>query len=730
MSIALGFFLLLPVFCLGQSERAPCSSQSDCQAFTASHHFEQKIQSVVHDGNYLMVESAAKDGNSTAGRLQLWRGGKTVLEAYSGIGMPAGSITVDRNKLHLAADGEYSGISMSAKLAEGEHAEGCFDIEWQARSSQTQDGNQAVTTCLAMRDFWFGGAQLSHQEWPVNHVRLPNEPYKSSDLYFPFPDNQMFKLYAHKTTSVLEPLWFTSAGGKVQVMDQIDGKVSKPYNVSINMDGFNVAPSVGKLCFHQPLVLHQQPTAAIRLCAGDNPHTVISKHLASLDPIPAGPPNSAFAEAPVWSTWARFKMDVDQSKVLGMARELLASGLVPPLPMGDSALSSAGTRGIIEIDDMWTPSYGELVFDTVKFPNPKAMVDELHAMGFKVTVWVMPFAERSSPAFLEGQRLGHWMREDVSDAESSAMVRWWHGYAALLNATSEAAMNWFGERLQRLQSYTGVDGFKFDAGEDDYVAIFPSVKDGDFVKGWVSLATRFSLVEVRVGRSTQSMRAWVRQFDKDSRWGTNNGLKSLITGALQFGLLGYPFVLPDMIGGNAYADEGFEGSLPTRELYVRWAQANVLLPAMQFSIAPATIDEANDNTTIGKSGLTVVELIKGLLEFRNSYLPTLKHLMEDAAKHHLPIVRPLFWAAPEDPFTYTIYDQFLVGDDILVAPVLEFGLHRRDVYLPKGVWRAVGFNDHHAGQTFDGGKWLYDYVSPLETLLVFKRMSRDPTLYG
>jgi Glycosyl hydrolases family 31 len=56
-------------------------------------------------------------------------------------------------------------------------------------------------------------------------------------------------------------------------------------------------------------------------------------------------------------------------------------------------------RSVMEIDDRWQRAYGDLEFDPVKFPDPKAMVDRLHALGFKVTAWVMPFAEERSAAY-------------------------------------------------------------------------------------------------------------------------------------------------------------------------------------------------------------------------------------------------------------------------------------------------------------------------------------------
>jgi alpha-glucosidase (family GH31 glycosyl hydrolase) len=69
-------------------------------------------------------------------------------------------------------------------------------------------------------------------------------------------------------------------------------------------------------------------------------------------------------------------------------------------------------------------------------------------------------------------------------------------------------------------------------------------------------------------------------LDKDSSWDYTNGLKSMIPSLLLFSVLGYPFALPDMIGGNAY------GTWPSKELYLRWLGANIFMPSVQFSIVP------------------------------------------------------------------------------------------------------------------------------------------------
>lgn len=87
-------------------------------------------------------------------------------------------------------------------------------------------------------------------------------------------------------------------------------------------------------------------------------------------------------------------------------------------------------------------------------------------------------------------------------------------------------------------------------------------------------------------------------MDKDSNWNYNNGLATVIPNALIFGLIGYPFVLPDMVGGNAYV------LLPNRELFIRWAELNVFLPSIQFSIVPWQYDAE------------LVQIISDMMELR------------------------------------------------------------------------------------------------------------------
>lgn len=95
-----------------------------------------------------------------------------------------------------------------------------------------------------------------------------------------------------------------------------------------------------------------------------------------------------------------------------------------------------------------------------------------------------------------------------------------------------------------------------------------------------------TMIEVRVGARTQDQPIFVRMLDKDSKWDFRNGLATLLTTLFQMNIVGYPFVLPDMVGGNAYS-----GDIVTKELFIRWLQANTFMPSIQFSITPWDFDD-------------------------------------------------------------------------------------------------------------------------------------------
>ena len=369
----------------------------------------------------------------------------------------------------------------------------------------------------------------------------------------------------------------------------------------------------------------------------------------------------------------------------------------------DDIIAHGYPYSVFEIDDRWQSDYGDLEFDRAKFPDPAAMVAALHDRGFKVTLWVTPFINPSSSLFPEAAASGYLLRH-VSTGQPT-LARWWQGHGGVVDMSSPSARAWWLGGLRRLQQEYGIDGFKFDAGEGNFVPPY-SVGAGNVTKTsypdfYVDfVAQNFQWTEVRTGWRSQRHGVLFREWDKWSRWGPDNGLHAVLTQALAMGLIGYPFVLPDMIGGNAYG-----GEEPDAELMVRWTQLTALLPAMQFSLAPWDYDAECDAICLRYARL------------HESLAPVMDAAIAETLDTGAPLIRPLFWDAPDDPATYAIDDEFTLGGRLLAAPVLRPSQRERDIYLPPGRWR-----DTWTGQEHSGPGRLERYPAPLDTLPLFERV--------
>ena len=181
------------------------------------------------------------------------------------------------------------------------------------------------------------------------------------------------------------------------------------------------------------------------------------------------------------------------------------------------------------------------------------MVSEMHAMNQRVTLWVHPFCNLDSYNFINGTVNGYWVKDP--QGIHPGLTQWWNGAnAAILDTTNPQAVEYFTNKLNLLKSKYGIDGFKFDAGEthwipQEYKLFNNQSKPDKYAQNYVEIASNQNdFVEVRTAYRTQKQGIYYRILDRASDWTIHDGLKSVITATLHFGLLGYPFVLPDIIG--------------------------------------------------------------------------------------------------------------------------------------------------------------------------------------
>ncbi|XP_049871916.1 myogenesis-regulating glycosidase-like [Pectinophora gossypiella] len=543
-----------------------------------------------------------------------------------------------------------------------------FKVRWDAGPAQRFEDCFDFGT-----KHWYGGPMQVEQVYPIEQAKRVYSAYVVSEV-----DN----------AAIVERYWLNSAGEYIYVHPE----------VPLFVDYHNI--QANHICFGAQIA---DPYSSKRN------HTELSydfwllknvkeahKHaVANYLGKPSDLPDFRMVEHPIWSTWAQHGKNINQNNLIEYSNAIIDHGF---------------NNSQFEIDDLWETCYGSLTVDETKFPNMTYLVQELKARGYRVTIWAHPFINKDcEPWYSEALDKGYL----VLNENGSPDTTWWdsNGTAsAYVDFTNPAAAGWWSSRLQALLDTYGIDSVKFDAGESNHSPQVP-VQQGDIdlhphhiVQAFVKTCAEFgNMIEVKVGFRTQELPIFVRMVDRDSIWGLNNGLSTVITAALQMNLNGYTFVLPDMIGGNGFNLDHEQADEPTKDLFMRWVQANTFLPTMQFSFAPWNFD----NET--------VEISKKYADLHAAYAHDIWAAMEASVEEGAPVTAPLWWLDPTDDEALIIWDEYLVGENILVAPVLKANATSRDIYLPKGTWFEEGDPERaHTGPT-----WLRAYKAPLDVLPYF-----------
>lgn len=407
--------------------------------------------------------------------------------------------------------------------------------------------------------------------------------------------------------------------------------------------------------------------------------------------LPAGRamPPALFFTAPQYNTWIELMYRQSQQGVLEYARAILANGYPP---------------GVLMIDDGWMCDYGVWEFAPDTFPDPRGMVEQLHGMGFRVMLWVSPFISADSPVFRSLLPTAALLR----GADGKIAVReWWNGYSAVLDLSSAEAMAWLHSQLDSLAKRYGVDGFKLDGGDAKFY------RDDDQTAGgvsanaqstlWAKAGLRYPYNEYRACYGMANAPLVHRLADKKHSWDAQ-GMGSLVPNTLTQGMLGYAFGCPDMIGGGEYVNFMENSASLDAELFVRYAQCAALMPMMQFSAAPWRVLPPEH-----------AALCLQAARLRAQFADRILALADHAAQTGDPIVRYLEYSFPHQGLA-AVRDQFMLGDDVLVAPVVKKGARERSVVLPAGEWRYVD------GAVYAGGATV-TVTAGLETLPYFIRLA-------
>ena len=378
-------------------------------------------------------------------------------------------------------------------------------------------------------------------------------------------------------------------------------------------------------------------------------------------------PDLALISAPQYNTWIELIYDQNQEDILAYARAILDNGYPP---------------GVLMIDDNWQEDYGKWNFHPGRFPDPHMMMDSLHRMGFKVMLWVCPFVSPDCDVYRRLNAQGVFMQHPPEPGEDAppytAMVTWWNGVSAELDLTNPKAREWLYGELDRLVDDYGVDGFKLDAGDPFFykgLKAFRDILPDEHTMLWGEVGLRYPLNEYRAMYKMGGQPLVERLRDKYHDW---EDVRKLIPNMLLQGINGYVFGCPDMIGGGDYSSFiNVSDSLLDQELIVRSAQIHALMPMMQFSVAPWRVLDESHRAAVHKA-----------VETRMEFTPLILRLSKEAAATNQPVIRYLEYCFPHRGYA-GIKDQFMLGDSVLVAPVVEKNAFTRNVILPDGTWRYL-----------------------------------------
>ncbi len=387
---------------------------------------------------------------------------------------------------------------------------------------------------------------------------------------------------------------------------------------------------------------------------------------------------------------------------------------------------------------------GDWRFDSEYFPDPAAMIKELHDMGIETMVSIWPQVDWRSENYEEMKQQGLLVKSN-SGVDVQMLF---HGNNVFMDATNPRTREYVWDKCKKNYADLGINLFWLDEAEPEFTGydfdtyryhagpvaeignIYPREYARLFYEGQKANGQENIVNLIRCAwAGSQRYGALVWSGDIMS---TYEDFRKQICAGIHMGLSGIPWWTTDIGGfhGGVTESEDF------RELLVRWFQFGTFCPVMRIhgcrQPGETIINKAgevrewtgadNEIWSFGDDNYpTLVKFIR-VREMMRDYT---RELMRQAHEKGDPVIRALFYEFPEDPACWDVTDAYLFGPDILVAPVCHEKARSRQVYLPAGAaWVHAG-----NGQTYQGGQ-SYEIEAPLETLPIFLREGRQAYLIG
>jgi len=361
---------------------------------------------------------------------------------------------------------------------------------------------------------------------------------------------------------------------------------------------------------------------------------------------------------------------------------------------------------VLHIDTGWfeKPWKCDWEFSTERYPDPPAFIKELRDMGFRLSLWQLPFVSRETKHYQFANE-----KKYVTASTDKETYGLFDLDNNLIDFSNPEALEWYKGMLKKLYDM-GVAVIKTDFGETIKMKAEYKGMPARLLHNLYALIyqkTAFEAKQETNGEGIIWARAgWTGCHRYPVHWGgdsvcTWDGLAGTIKGGLHIGLSGFAFWSHDV--GGFFGTPIFDQK-PAEDLYVRWSQAAAFTSHMRYH--GTSVREPFNYPE-------VADTVRKWFRLRYALIPYLVDQGKKAVSTGYPVFRAMVFHHENDPICWSISDQFYCGDNLLVAPVLNSeGV--RDVYLPEGSWV-----DFWTGEVIEGPVYLRDVKSDLEHIPVY-----------
>lgn len=599
---------------------------------------------------------------------------------------------------------------------------GSADIRMEGNTGWIRNGKLTCQVlCTGKLKFYNQKGELLLEEYDKNRFRenAPGEKDSALEIiprtFVPHQGTDNYRLTVRFEAQEGERFYgmgqyaypYLNLKGCVLELSQRNSQISVPFAVSSRGYGFFWNnPAIGRAVFGRNLTeWHADSTKQMDywITAGDTPAEIEEAYASVTGKVPMMPEyGTGF-----WQSKLRYRT---QEEVLKVAGEYKRRGL--PI-------------SVLVIDFFHWTAQGDWKFDPECWPDPEAMVRELREMDIEPMISVWPTVEESSENYKYMEEMGYLIRTeqgprlgiknkdtyvDATNPEARAFV-----WEKLKENYYDKGIRlfWLDECEPEVTRYE-YENYRFHAGtHKEAGSLYPKefarmVYEGRSREGESEIV---SLVRCAwAGSQKYGALVWTGDIYSDFA-----SLRNQVTAGMNMGLSGFPWWTTDIggfHGGNIYSEE-------FKECFVRWFQFGAFCPVFRLHgfREPLVVEPGKPEFKAGNAegwkytsgspnevwsyGEEVYEICRKYMQIRERIRPYLMEQMERAHKYGTPVMRPLFYDHPEDGTAWTIEDEYLLGPDIVVAPVVYEGARERKLYLPEGSW-----TDIHTGAVWEGKSWI------------------------